>query len=213
MSLCSSSTDSPFGLDPFSFVSTSIEEYQAFTVAMKQQTTGDIPGLSLYQPSGAAGKIPDLPAPGVHLRARSSETDNVCSAQLGSPMPPPPLPQKERTGPAFNLPATAYPDFLRAIEGSEVPKPVLILELFEAFKHRCTNESGALRKGAVEKKLSEIAYKEKKIWHVRPTEWASHRVFAGVPLPLTNNPTGGGGSRARAMTARKWQNNKGLLVA
>jgi chromatin assembly factor 1 subunit A len=101
----------------------------------------------------------------------------MMSAQSSSSIPPLPPSKKERAGPAFNLPATAYPDFLRAIEGSDLPKPVLIIKLFEAFKHRCTNECGVLRKGAVENKLSEVAYKEKKVWHVRPAEWVSHRAY------------------------------------
>lgn len=174
MILALSSTDSPFGLNPFAFVSTSIEEYRAF--GMKQQMAGDISVLHPHQPSLAARKIPDLfVVPAVPVRARSSEADCILPAQFNSAPPPS---RKEKGGPAFNLPAVAYPDFLRAIEGSERPKPVLILELFEAFKHRCTNESGALRKGAVENKLSEVAYKEKKMWHVRPAEWVSRGACA-----------------------------------
>lgn len=81
-------------------------------------------------------------------------------------------PKREKSGPAFTLPPTLYPDFLRAIEGSERPKAVLIDELYKLFKDRITG-GPALRKGAVELKLGEIAVKEKKVWHVKPAEWVS----------------------------------------
>lgn len=115
-------------------------------------------------------------------------------------MPPPPS-KKEKVGPAFNLPASAYPDFLRAIEGSDLPKPVLIMELFETFKHRCTNEGGVLRKGAVENKLSGVAYKEKKVWHVRAAEWVSYYAYTCMIPSSTSHLTGGGGSEATVTVA------------
>lgn len=88
--------------------------------------------------------------------------------------------------PAFKLPASEYPAFLRAIEGSERPKPVLIAELYENFRTKCTSESGALRKGAVEGKLGEIAFKEKKVWHVKAAEWVSDALSLGKLDSITD---------------------------
>lgn len=135
--------------------------------AQKQQRVGDSSASS-----SSARNIPDLFAvPELPQRALSSDIGlTVGTLTTSSTMPPLQL-KKDKAGPSFNLPTSEYPNFLRAIEGSERPKPVLITELYEAFKGRCTPESGALRKGAVENKLSEIAYKEKKVWRVKQTEW------------------------------------------
>jgi chromatin assembly factor 1 subunit A len=91
----------------------------------------------------------------------------------------------KKGSPNFNLPSSLYPEFLQVIEGSDHPKAVLVDELYKAFKDRpelVGTGIGALRKGAVESKIAEIAFKEKKVWRVRPKEWVC------VCLPTTAGP-------------------------
>ncbi|KAF8309802.1 hypothetical protein DL93DRAFT_2230665 [Clavulina sp. PMI_390] len=180
--------DASCGIDPFTYVSTADEEYQAFVTAQKQQRQ------PAPDPSSTAHQVPDLFAvPLLPHRplASSSSSDSTAigpstSTSSTSTVAPPPPPKLTKAAPPFNLPASAYPDFLRAIEGSDRPKPVLVNELYEAFKGRCSTDSGgALRKGAVEGKLAEIAYKEKKTWRIRAGEWT----VAGIAPPASTAPS------------------------
>ncbi len=84
-----------------------------------------------------------------------------------------------KKGPAFSLPSEHFPAFLRAIDGSDRPKAVLVDELFKQFKHLPGVLS--LRKGAIDSKLSEVATKEKKVWKVKRDAWASIGRITGSP--------------------------------
>lgn len=162
------------------------EEFRAFTIAQKQQDQPPQPtaGASSSAPASTARKIPDLfavpsipyRAPHPELGATSSTSTNSLAASASESTALGAGSKKEKSGPAFTLPTALYPDFLRAIDGSDKPKAVLIDELYKSFKDRISG-GPALRKGAVEIKVSEVASKEKKVWRVRPAEWVCGLFF------------------------------------
>ncbi|KAF8328816.1 chromatin assembly factor 1 subunit A-domain-containing protein [Cantharellus anzutake] len=144
--------DSYLGLDPFAFVSACVEDYNKFVTQSEDAPSDTGPNFA----------IPTIPLHVLASQANGSvvnETDSA-PAKVGT---------SRRTGLTFSLPSEHYPAFLRAIDGSDRPKPVLIDELFKQFKD--LPGVPLLRKNAIETKIGEIAVKEKKIWKVKSDVW------------------------------------------
>ncbi|KDQ18445.1 hypothetical protein BOTBODRAFT_511908 [Botryobasidium botryosum FD-172 SS1] len=153
--------DSPFPLDPFTFVSAPVT-----TAMLASQTAASSSSLAAVVPPTADGvsfAVPQLPS---HLASQPPSSPMPASATQ--------TPTATKRPPAkFTLSDQRLLDFLRAIEGSTKTKPGLRDELFELFS------VDGLRKGAIEAKVAEVAIKEKKVWKVKDEFW--HLVGAARP--------------------------------
>ncbi|KAF9519936.1 hypothetical protein BS47DRAFT_1336670 [Hydnum rufescens UP504] len=179
--------DTPFGIDPFSFVSTCLEDYRAsYNVHPSQNPIHPME----TKPMSTSRPFTDFAVPAVpphilltHPQAELSESNTpLTSSTSSATLVPtatntPGVRSAPKKAPIFTLPTALFPSFLSSIDGSTLSKPVLIDELFKKFK--TMPDVVGLRKGAVESKLAEVAFKEKRVWKVKAEVWAE----TGVPPP------------------------------
>lgn len=162
-------TDSPFGLDPFSFVSTCIEDSRASAVSSHTTTIPHVPPAS---DASAPRQTSEFAVPAVPphiLVSKAQATVNDPSSLPLTTGKPKTAAGASKKMPAFTLPDSLFASFLRSINGSTQSKPVLIDELYK--KYKAMPNADSLKKGAVEGKLAEVAFKEKKVWKIKPEAW------------------------------------------
>lgn len=148
--------DAPFPLDPFTFVADTVRSVEVPSASTALAPTSDnfaIPAI----PPHISSKVP-CPAIPVIVEPSDANAPNEAKPNPNKKPPPP-----------FNFPADRMPDFLRVIDGSTKTKPGLIDLLYETFSAQVSN----LRKTGIERKLPEVAVKEKKVWKVKDEAWVS----------------------------------------
>lgn len=145
--------EAPFPLDPFTYVADTIRSADAPSTSAPLANNFAIPAI----PPHISSKIP-CPVTPAMMEAGDKDSQNETKPTTNKR---PPL--------AFNFPADRMPDFLRVIDGSTKTKPGLIELLYDTFSAQVNN----LRKSGIERKLPEVAVKQKKVWKVKDEAWVS----------------------------------------